>query len=333
MSLDRPDLASAALDGIGYYHLIRGHAGRVSDVTRRRLDLVPRLADPREVEDCFAMAALAAFHVGRYRDALRHANTGFERSLPITAALGLHCLEWRALARFRLGDWPGVFRDMKLADDLVGERADAPPGFISRPFAVAALIYEIQGKQAEADRLLARLRSFEEWQEAGTFDAWLGLLLARRGRFEEASTRLERPEFAYLHDNLGLILEARCDAVAEVERWDLAGETVRLARGHAERAKLEALDLHASRLEGRALVASGQLERGTERLGAAAEGFTALGARWEAACTDLSLGRACRTLGDEAGARARLLSAVPVFEDLGAARELASARSLLTDLP
>lgn len=327
--LGRSDLLSAALDGLGYSFLTMGLAGRVGEVTGRRLALVPALIDPREIEDAYAMAAWAAFHTGRYAEAAGLATEGFNRSVTVTAAMGLHCLEWRALAKFRLGDWDGFFEDFELGRRLVGEREESPPGFISRPFAVAALISEVRGDGGEADRLMKRLTALEgEWQEVGTCDAWLGSLLARRGRFAEARARLVREEFAYIRENLGLLLEARCDLLIEEEAWDEARETVEEARAHAEAAALIALRHHADRLEAMAAEAAGDRLRALDLLGAAREGFDAIEARWEAARTDLLMAEVLFRGGRTEEARRSAAPSVPVFEELGARRELDRARSV-----
>jgi hypothetical protein len=318
----RADLASAALDAVGTSFYGRGLYGRMADVTRRRLDLVPKLQDPREIEDTFAMAAWAAFHVGRYREAFGFADEGFGRSLPVAPAIALHSLEWRALARFPLGDWDGFFEDFDLADGLRGGREESPPGFISRPYAVGALIHEIRGQADAAERLLARWPWRDQPEEADHCAPWLAVREALRGRPDDAlhliDHALSDPSWA----NRGLLLAARCDCLAGSEEPDAkeVATAVREARDHAAEAGLMALLLYADRLEGRAALSDGDAGRAAGLLARAEEGFAGLGARWEAARTGLLLADAHRASGEHDPASAAEARGRDVLRDLGAER-------------
>ena len=97
--LSRPDLGSAALDGVAAYYLIRGQYAPLEQVVERRLELLGSLADPQEAADAYSMAARVALQVGRYRDAFAHADEGYRTALPAAPVLALDCLDWRALAR------------------------------------------------------------------------------------------------------------------------------------------------------------------------------------------------------------------------------------------
>ena len=127
----------------------------------------------------------------------------------------------------------------------------------------------------------------------------------------------------------GAILEALCDVIAELGRWELADEAVAEAREFADRALLEALPLHADRLEGRAALARGDAATAIEPLTRARDGFAVLGARWEAALARLWLGEA-QLAADVPGARESAQAALDVFEELGSVQELEHARSLLS---
>jgi tetratricopeptide (TPR) repeat protein len=330
LRLGLPELASAALDGIGTSYYGRGRYGEMSDVTERRLKLLPDLRDPREIEDVYAMAAWSAFHVGDYREALRYAHDGFERSLPIMPAIALHCLEWRALAKYRLGDWPGFFEDVAVAEALMGDRTESPPAFISRPFAIGALLYEVQGRPADARRVLARWPWREETEELDLCAPWLALLAARRGRFDEARDILERAR-GQGRVNRGLVLEAACDVLLAEQSWDRAAETVAAARAHAKEGGLLALPCHADRLDGVAHLARGDKETGLRLVAGAREGFASLGAQWEAARTTLLLANGGVEYGPGTGARSGLEGAVSVFRELGSTKELEEATRLLDE--
>jgi hypothetical protein len=125
------------------------------------------------------------------------------------------------------------------------------------------------------------------------------------------------------------VLEAKCDVIAELDRWDLADATVAEARAFAERALVEALPLHADRLEGRAALARGDAAGAVAALARARDGFAANGARWEEALSSLWRAEAHRAAGNEESARSAADAALQVFEELRSVRELEHARSLL----
>jgi hypothetical protein len=92
------------------------------------------------------------------------------------------------------------------------------------------------------------------------------------------------------------------------------------------------LPLFADRLEGRAAAARGDVAKATELLGRSAEGFAALEARWEEACSRLLLVEVL--LGsDKQTAEQELRTALPVFKRLGSVREVERARVSLAEIP
>jgi class 3 adenylate cyclase len=328
--IDRPDLASAALDGVSSVDFIRGLHGRLWPVEERRLAIVEHLTDPWEVGDALQTAADVALWVGRYRDALRYANEGYERSRT-GPDVWRACLAWRAVARFRLGDWDGMLEDAALL-----EAAQSSTRFGFRGYfhvaarACVALLYELRGEVDAAERLLAE--ALEESLGTGTVrrSPWLAMLAAYRGSADDAFAWLEQTQdqAARAMARAG-ILEARCDVVAQLGLWDLADTTVADARAFAELARLEALPFHADRLEGRAVLARGDSVLAVERLGRARDGFAVLGARWEEALASLWLAEAQHALGSESDPRQAAEAALGVFEELRSVRELEQARTLL----
>ena len=105
-----------------------------------------------------------------------------------------------------------------------------------------------------------------------------------------------------------------------------------MAQAFAERAGLRALPVHLDRLEGRAALAAGDTSRAVGALAAASTAFEGLGARWEKACTDLSLAEALVAGHRSDEARARLDAAIEVFEELRSLREIERSRELLAKL-
>jgi hypothetical protein len=330
LKLDRPDLASAALDGIGGIEFIRGYHGRNWPVIARRLEIVERLTDPWEVGDALQTAADSALWTGRYRDALRWADEGFERSRT-GPDVWRACLAWRAMARFRLGDWDGTLDDLALLDGTPGTGTFAAVAYfhvVAR--SCAALLHELRGERAAADR--AEVQVVDETPGTVTVRRlpWLARLAAHRGSSDEAFGWLESEAVGTTMARPSL-LEARCDVVAELGRWDLADATVAEARAFAERALLDALPLHADRLAGRAALAGGDTSLAAQSLTRARDGFASLGARWEEGLANLWLAEACLAAGAESDAWVAAEAALGVFDELRSVRELDRARSLLSN--
>lgn len=331
LRLDRPALASAALDGVGGAYMARGKERASLDITTRRMELLPQLEDPWEVGDTHAMAAWTRFHVGRYRESFAVADEGLEKTPADAPGMRLHCIAWRALARLRLGDWEGFFGDLARSQEFMGERSDEPPYFAARPFAAAVLVHDVQGNRAAADRFLDVVRRIDERQgpaKATDRDPWISWALARRGEFEEVRARLWQPLLGTWMAALPVIMEARCDVLAEMRAWDEVPAQVDEARAYAREAGLEALPAFADRLEG--LWALNEQDRATAatRLKSAADTFSRLGAAWEEARTRLSLAEALIGAGRSEEAGIQLDSAHDVLERLSSVRELAREREL-----
>jgi hypothetical protein len=332
LRLNRPSLASAALDGVGGAFLARGRGSEPLEVSTRRLELVPVLEDPWELGDIFAVAAWTRFHVGKYREAFFYADEGVQKTPPDAPGMLLHCTAWRALARFRLGDWDGFFADLARSQEIMGERSGEPPYFAARPFAAAALVHEVQGNTAAADRFFDLIQRIDERQGAakGTDrDPWIAWAQARRGKLGEARARLWQPLMEQWKAALPVIMEARCDVLGDMESWDEVPGFLEGARSYADEAGLEALRFFADRLEGRAALAEERRLVAENMLGRAAKGFALLEAPWEEARTRLYLAEALLKARRIAEAREEIEKAWPVFERLQSVRELARSRELL----
>ncbi len=329
LRLGRPDLASAALDGVGFFFESRGLYSSWLPVIERRLELVGSLADPIEIGDIHAVAAWCTYHMGRYRDAETLAEEGFQATVTSVPIMALYCLDWRAVARFRLGRWAEFLDDVALASELLGEREKQPPGYASDHIAVAAFLHEVQGDPAASDRRVEVVEWLKLAERPSAERAvWSALLLARRGRFEEARAELERPEIAAGGSGRGHLLEAWCEIIAEQGAWNEAPAILEEARRQAEVGGLLALPWYADRLEGLAALADDDVEQSISRLSRSLEGFGGLSARWEAARTALDLAEALSTAGRSDAARDRLGEAVPVFERLHSVRERTAAQDL-----
>ncbi len=333
LRLDRPDLASAALDGVANVHLAAGLWGQVDQVLRRRVKLTEALSDPFELADIYASSALAMLHIGRYADAFASADQGFKVAASVVPLMAQYCLDWRLLARFRLGDWSAFFVDVTLLQELLGDRRGNPPGYAADHLAATAFLHQVRDEDDLADRSLEELDQVEKAEErpGPHWVALRSLVLARRGAFAEAHAILDAAPTATQRFGRGLLLEARCGVLQEEQAWDAMPSVLTECRRHSEEAGLLALPLHADRLEGVAALAKGSTSASIPLLERASAGFQELGARWEVARADLLLAEAAAPVNREA-ARGRASEAERVFAELGSARELNRARELFARL-
>jgi class 3 adenylate cyclase len=332
LKLDRPDLASAALDGIVGTDFIRGYHGSNWPVVERRLAIVERLIDPWEVGDALQTAADTALWLGRYRDALRWADEGFERSRT-GPDVWRACLAWRVVARFHVGDWDGALDDLRTLDETPASTNFGTTAYfhvVAR--SCAALLYELRGERAASERLVARVVDETPGTSTARKLQWLGRIAGHRGESKEAlswlagrgmdARALEMPKSG--------ILQASCDVVADLGLWDRAEAIVAESREFAELTRVDVLPFHADRLEGRAALAGGNLALAADALTRARDGFGLLDARWDEAVSSLWLAEARRSAGEEGEARADAEAALAVFDELRSVRELEQARSLLS---
>ena len=330
--LNRPDLASAALDGLGGILMNQGDDTGALRNAERRVQLIPQLQDPMELGDIYGVAAWTSFHVGHYADALRYAEEGIRRAGSHPGLL-LHCRSWAVVAMTRLADWDGALATAGAAERELGDRKESPPGFTWRLLGAAAYIHELRGNRAAADRYLSIIRRMAE--QRGSYHSaapWLLLVLGFRGEFEEARAMLADYEVLHTGVHRALLLESECDVVAFEKRWRDASEVVERSRAHALAGGAVALTAFADRLEGRAATGAEDLDHALPLLERAQETFTDLGATWEAACTEQSLAEALVASGRNAEATSVLHRALAVFDELRSVRQQARARQVLAQL-
>ncbi len=331
-ALDDVDLLSAALDLVQVHVEQTGRRGDGYRTALRRLELVPRLADVKEIGDSYAGASRSALHVGSYREAEAHASACIERARNIDSGSYIHGLTWRVATRFARGDWEGA-----LADQAELERVAAlaprelPPAFAMGAFTRVALCHELRGERDDADRYIelalryVELRGLARGGGRSIHMPPLALALARRGRFDEALALVPPVPRSV---SAGVTLEALCEIAAARERWDEAARLVAAAREEAEVGEQLSLPLFADRLEGRAVAANGDPTRAAELLGRSAEGFAALEATWAEAWSRLLLAEALLST-DRPAAERELTAALPVFERLSSVQEAERAHALL----
>jgi tetratricopeptide (TPR) repeat protein len=330
-----PNVLSVALDLVQIHEELAGRRGESYRTSLRRIELVPSLTDVTEIGDTYSVAARSALFVGRYRDAEARAAAGVERARGIDSGSYIHALTWLVAVRFALGEW-----EQALADQAELERVVAlapgkqPPPFTMGAYTRVALCHVLRGEHEDAGRYIERGLRLVEW---GGFERVRGrsihlpplaLALARRGRFDEALALIPlRPRSV----NAGVTLEALCEIAGARESWDEAAGLAAAARQEAEVGEQLSLPLHADRLEGRAAAARRDVPAAVDLLSRSADGFAALGARWEEAWSRLLLAEALAGV-DNVAAERELRAALPVFDRLGSVQEAERARAALEQI-
>jgi len=330
MRLERPDLASAALDAMGSAAITLGLYGPDLEIVERRIALADVLDDPWEVGDIFAMGAWFSTYLGDYHRAIELASEGIRRSEAIAATGGItiHNLCWLALARFSLGDWDGVTEEvLPRVLQILGSRADEPPHFSAPLLGPATFVKAARGNR-EADGLLDLIERMgrqlhnRAWSVA--LGAWWAWIQVRRGDAEEALGEFGRIDENPATPARPLTLQLWAEAMADAGRFEGAAALLERGRPFARAGGLSALDAHLDALDGRARLASGDHDGGVELLRRARSELDGLGASWEVARIDLALAEAVAA-DRPAEARERLAAATHEFERVGSRFELERA--------
>jgi class 3 adenylate cyclase len=331
LRINRHNLASGCLDAVSATMMTQGRYADSKRVIERRLGIVDRIQDPLEVGDIHSLASWVANYIGLYRDAVAHAERGFELTVGQMPSAAVHCQSWKALGLFRLGQWGRFLEAFALLQELLGDRRNDPPYFASLPFGAAALVHVIQGDDPAADRVFAVIDDLSA-RKGPRMESMRGLgalALARRGEFHRARQLLRSIATEKAAELAPAVLPVECELVAEEQDWERTASVLADARSASATGQLLALPAFADRLEGRWQLADGRPEAAAESIRRARDAFDRIEARWELACSDLDLARALIEAGETAEAQTLLESAAAVFEDLSSRRELATARELL----
>jgi DNA-binding NarL/FixJ family response regulator len=232
------------------------------------------------------------------------------------------CLVRRAEILQLHGEWPDALEEAQQAC----ERLSRPPG---EPAAGAAFY-----QQAELHRLRGEFTAAENaYRQASQWgrrpEPGLALLRMAQGQNDAAEAAIRRT----VDEARGHVVRSRV-LPAHVEIM-LAVDDVEAARAAAEElseiaATIEAPFLRAvaAQAQGAVLLADGEPRAALDALRDAWTGWKDLEAPYEAARVRVLMGLACRGLGDEEGALMELDAARCVFQQLGAAPDLARLDSL-----
>lgn len=342
--LDRPELASAALDAVCLFLYSLGRYGEMRRFVERRLALIPTLTDIGEIQDSYAMAAWCAFHLGEYREARAFADLGIVRVAEVDPALAIHCRIWRSAAALRLGDWDAVLAEHEELTRLAGPAPTSGRGAL--PALAEALVHDRRGDEVGADDLIRSVGREAIFTERGIVAApddadpgeperdvpWVARLLSERGLHERALVLLRVPTRSEHRENLGLILEARCDVIGDGEAWHLAPDAIEAARAYARDTGSRVLSAHADRLGGRLASAHGQFETAHTLLAQAASGFGHVDDPYLGALTTFELAMALGRSGLEGDAAERAVESYRALDRLHARRPIGSVVRFLERL-
>jgi tetratricopeptide (TPR) repeat protein len=149
-----PELALAALDAVQSTYDDEGLHREALELAQHRLELSRSIRDAWELGDMFAMLSSAHYSVGSFAEAVQVGGEGFELALDENPIVALHCLSYRAAARFRTGDWNGAFEDLARTREILGPDRDPIRG-AALPWSIAAFAHDVRGETAAADRCLA----------------------------------------------------------------------------------------------------------------------------------------------------------------------------------
>ena len=142
------------------------------------------------------------------------------------------------------------------------------------------------------------------------------MLSIARGDFVEAHDRLDDLPIGWrVHG--GEVLEARCELARAEAKWDVTPFILAEAREFATAGGLSILALFADRLEGHALLETGDPAHALPLLLSARDGFAAHQAVYERARTDRVLADAFRAAGRPDEAEAASAAVKREFERLG----------------
>ncbi len=317
MHLGLPNLASAALDATSSVPGSQGRWAGAVEYNQMREELLPVLTDVDEVGDVTSCAAWGRYEIGAYREAETWASEGAART-DVAVTFRFHSCAWRCVARFRLGDWDGAIDDFRTIRELLDERQDEPPYFVSHAYGAALLIDHARGATREMERLADVLNPIESSSE-GRFTRlrpWLGMLSVARHDFAQAHELLDDLPPGWRNHG-GEVFEARCELVRAEAAWESAPVVIAESRAFALAGGLRILGLFADRLEGHALLADGDPTGARELLLGARDGFASLDAPYERARTEVVFADALRALDRSEEAEAASGEAQREFERLG----------------
>jgi ATP/maltotriose-dependent transcriptional regulator MalT len=238
---------------------------------------------------------------------------------------GGRCLVHRAEIMQLRGDWRDAIEEARRASKRLSKGVDQQ--------AAAAAFYQ----EAEVHRLRGEFAAAEEAYRSASQWGWepqpgLALLRLAQGRTDTACAAIRRVVSATT-DRLQRtrLLPAYVEIMLAAADIEAASGAARELEAVAESFDTEVLHAIAAHASGAVALAEGDAEAALGPLRRAFEAWREVEAPYLAARVRVQIGLACRALGDEDGAELELDAARRVFEQLGAAPDLAHIGSLTED--
>jgi DNA-binding CsgD family transcriptional regulator/tetratricopeptide (TPR) repeat protein len=232
------------------------------------------------------------------------------------------CLAHRAEIMQMHGAWEDAIREAARACERcaqVANRSTAAAAFYQR-----AEVHRLRGEFPAAEEAY-RLASQWGWEP----QPGLALLRVAQGRAEAAAAAMRRAmRAAAARTQRARLLPAHVEVMLSIDELDEARAASRELEDIARSFGSAVLDAMAAQARGAIALAEGDAAAALGPLRSAWRTWQKAQAPYQAACVRVLIGRACRALGDEDGARLELAAARAAFEQLGAAPDLARIDSL-----
>jgi len=246
-------------------------------------------------------------------------------SQPQMVAFNGVCMVHRVEVMEMNGEWDAALEEARRACERVAKTPDpfAAPGAHYQK----AEMHRLRGELDEAEAAYLEAHRLGREPQPG-----MSLLRLAQGRGDVALASIRRA-LAASGDALqrARLLPAMVEVALAARDLDGAAEaSVELER-LSDRFESEVLAAIAAHARGTVLLARGEPQRALDSLRPALEVWQRVGAPYLAARVRVSIGLACRALGDEDGAALELAAARKVFEELGARPDLARLPSLVIE--